>query len=211
MSLASRTAQIALLANLLSIQGCATLLNEQNQSDLRATHGSEWMIIASDEEVVVAQRSIIGGVVSVKCEFEGCRTLIVTDTECEPYSTIPVLINTAIESGVAHAQCFPYDAPAEDDIDAQWPASLIVLTEPNVLLPHMILGDDVSLAVPMTDGSIRVFLVMMTDLRALIAPLRPDLFESPGWLNEHELDPLPDENTMDNDELIQWRRGLLGI
>jgi len=180
------------------------------ESDPRqvVAEASEWLIVPDgDANTTIAQKEIDGGLVSVKCESDGCRTLVVTDGACDFNGTLPILINTAVESTVAYGHCSPIDDPDA----AAWANSSIVLTEANLLLPYMILGDDVSLAVPMSDGEIRVYLVTMAALRELIAPLRPDLFESPGWLNEHELEPLPDEDSMDDDELIQWRRGLLSI
>lgn len=180
----------------------------KDQPSPASTEGGEWKIVPDDDRgTIVAQRAISGGLVSVKCESDGCRTLLITDGACEINSTIPILVNTYVESGVAQGECFPIADPSAP----VWATSLIVLTEPNLLLPYMILGDDVSLAAPMSNGRIRVYLVSMDALRELIAPLRPDLFESPAWLNEHQLDPLPEDGAMDDDELILWRRGLLGI
>lgn len=208
MKMRSLVANLLLLGNVLGNMACSTLPNEVHNQNQVATEDSEWKIVPGDGgDTILAQRKTDGELVFVECEPDACSTLVMTDGACDINSTIPILVNTAVESGIAQGQCFPVDDPNA----AAWAASLIVLNEPNLLLPYMILGDNVNLAVPMSDGEIRVYLIPMDSLRELIAPLRPDLFESPGWLNEHELEPLPDEEAMDDEEMILWRRGLLAI
>lgn len=197
-----------LLAAVVGNSACSSLPIDASMHLPVDTVTSQWAIIADDEvNTIIAQKGIIGGLASVKCESDGCRMLLITDGACDFNNSIPILVNTAVESGITPAQCLPIDDPNA----ANWANSLVVVAEPNLFLPYMILGDEVNLAVPMSDGAIRIYVIPMSALRELIAPLRPDLFESPGWLNEHELEPRPDEETMDDDELILWRRGLLGI
>jgi len=169
---------------------------------------AEWAIVPSLEaDSVVVQLEVDEGLISVKCDDQACQTLILTEAVCEAGSLLPVLVNTMIESGVAEGQCLPVDITEE----APRIKNAILLTEPNLLMPNMILGDRTSLAIPMADGTVKVFVVEMDGIRELIAPLIPELFESPGWLNEHGMDSMPDDDAMDDDEIIEWQRGLFSI
>lgn len=183
----------------LSLSGCAQL------SRMDISDGtSSWQIVPSDSETsVVVQQKLPGGLVSIMCEDDGCRTLLVTNMACTPESTFPVLVNTAIEAGITDGQCLS----VEDLEDGDGTHGAILLAEANLLLANIVLDDDVALGVPMSDGSIAVFTIVMRGVRELLSTRKPELFQAPPWLNNDGAEP---DNT-DEDDAARWRRGVQAI
>ena len=198
--------RFAILTIVLMLAAACAFSPTSSENDQAQAPG--WTLVPSaGHSDVVIQRQVASGFASINCDEDGCRTLIATEAACEINQYFPILINTKVETGITEGQCLPISPEAQ----SAGSLNVILLTEPNVLLPYMILGDDVTAAVPMINGEVRIFTIAMNGVRELIAPLKPDLFESPAWLNNHGLIPSPDPDTLDEDEVILWRRGLLGI
>ncbi|MGH1360850.1 MAG: hypothetical protein ACRBC3_18980 [Burkholderiaceae bacterium] len=184
---------------MLWLTACASVSPDAGQL---TSDAQRWTLVPSgDPSVIVVQRNLANGLVSMMCDQEDCETLLIGEQACELTEPFPVLVNTALETSLTEGGC----AEAEDTESGNPISGLIVLSEPNLLLPSIVLGDDARFAVPMMDGNIVVYVVPMDGLRALLAPLLPDLFEAPPWLDESDIPPLPEDQNTDQDLLIQAR------
>lgn len=183
----------ALLTVALTLGACASPPPTAPPPDER------WTLMPSeDPAVVVVQRSLSNGLVSIMCTHNDCETLLIGEQACEMTEPFPVLVNTALETLLTEADC----ADAEESGTGETLTGLVLLSEPNLLLPSIVLGDDASFAVPLIDGNIELYSVPMDGLRTILAPLRPELFEAPTWLDESPVEPLPEEQNTDQDLLI---------
>ncbi len=189
---------------MLALSGCAHTATPDTQAI------PVWRIVpGADPDSVVAQSYGDHAVVSVLCLPDGCRILIVSSAPCEANTIVPVLVNTTIESGITTGNCVPSNLtePTVSETGA------IYLSEPNVLLPQIILGDDTTVAVPSIDGQIDVYPIQMTGLRALMESVKPDVFAFPESPEEEFSNPfgLPLPPGLNQDEIERWRRDLESV
>lgn len=186
------------------LTGCAAT------TTLEANAPAIWKVIpGAAPETIVAQIQDDHAVISVLCLSDGCRILVVSSTPCEANTLVPVLVNTAVESGITTGNCVPSELPEPEPART----GAIYLNEPNVLLPQIILGDKTTIAVPSVDGRIVVYTIPMAGLRSLMESVKPDVFDFPDAPDDGLTNPfgLPEPPGLNQDQIDRWRRDLESV
>lgn len=186
--------------------GCANIIPTNSSAE------SVWRIVPKSEpDSVVAQTRSRGSLVSVLCLPDGCRALVVAPSPCQPNSIVPVLINTEVDSIIATGSCLPIERESlKRDNPASSETGAVYLTDPNLLLPQIVFGDDITIAIPASNGKIDVYSIPTVGLRSLMESVKPDIFDFPELRDNTELSPygVPTPPNLDEKEENSWQRGM---
>gem|GEM_PF-6249276 len=116
-----------------------------------------------------------------------------------------------MDSIIATGSCLPIERESlKRDNPASSETGAVYLTDPNLLLPQIVFGDDITIAIPASNGKIDVYSIPTVGLRSLMESVKPDIFDFPELRDNTELSPygVPTPPNLDEKEENSWQRGM---